>query len=197
MRKPTISVDAVVVGQLEDEAADHVVETGAQPAAGDDADPGRRPGRSRAAPAARPARTTGSSADGAPAGDGHLDGVVEQHPVGLVDVVRPSWRARASSGAIGLAHGGLAEAGDHQVSGVDRQLVTRAHHGCEHDARTFPACITPGYDRPCDANRAGWAESATISGVRSDVFGTPWKTAYIATRNQVNPRSAPARTSVG
>ena len=55
-RKPSTSVDAVVVRELEHQAADHVVEPGAEAAAGHDRRPGDRPGRSRCTRAGRLAR---------------------------------------------------------------------------------------------------------------------------------------------
>ena len=79
--------DAVVLGELLDDPADHVVEPGAQAAAGHDADV--RGVRVEVDLPARPGRLeAGQLVDGHPALQQHGDGVVHEHAVVLVDVVR-------------------------------------------------------------------------------------------------------------
>ena len=79
--------DAVVVGELEDQAADHVVQPGAQAAARHD--PGPRAGRVEVDVLARPAGLErGQVGDAAQPRLRPREGVVEQHAVRLVDVVR-------------------------------------------------------------------------------------------------------------
>ena len=79
--------DAVVLGELLDDPADHVVEPGAQAAAGHDADV--RGVRVEVDLPARPGRLeAGQLVDGHPALQQYGDGVVHEHAVVLVDVVR-------------------------------------------------------------------------------------------------------------
>jgi hypothetical protein len=76
----------VVVGQVADQAADDVVETGAQPAAGHDPGPGL--GRVEENLASRAGRLeAGQAADRTATRPDHAQGVVEEYPVTLVDIV--------------------------------------------------------------------------------------------------------------
>jgi len=117
---------AVVLGQFQDQPADHVVQPGAQAAAGHDA--GAQPGRVEVQVLTRAARLErGHRGRPAPAGDGHPGRVVEQHAVGLVHVVR---RARAAAEQPGhrRRHRRLAQPGHRQAGLADGQLVARTHH---------------------------------------------------------------------
>ncbi len=126
-RKPSTCGHAVVVRQLEHQAADHVVEPGAEAAAGHDRRPGER--RVEVDVLARAARLHRRQlADRALVGDGRAHRVVEQHPVGFVDVVRRARPAAQQADHRGAA-GRLADAPDPQVGRVDGQRISGTHNG--------------------------------------------------------------------